>query len=273
MIYKSSHGTVYATGDIHGNFTGLVKFVAENLENCDVIVCGDIGVGFEKCAHYENVFAKLDTKLVSRDVKLYMFRGNHDDPAYFNGDNGMKGFDNIILVPDYSVLLSADGYTILMVGGAVSIDRKYRIVGDTGRRNMFLRYHHSAEGFIPTFWPNEEPFMSVEDLRSIEDDGISVNCICTHTCPSDCRPPSSELLENAFAVDPSLREDLETEGGTMDTIRSWMKTHGHPLTRWVFGHYHQHYDNEIEGIRYTALDMYRERRQKPDIIDICRTSN
>ena len=44
MIYKSSHGTVYATGDIHGNFTGLVKFVAENLENCDVIVCGDIGI-------------------------------------------------------------------------------------------------------------------------------------------------------------------------------------------------------------------------------------
>ncbi len=59
---------------------------------------------------------------------IVFVRGNHDNPAYFDG--AMLNFKRFVAVPDYSIL-QACNHTILCVGGAISgaisIDRIYRI--------------------------------------------------------------------------------------------------------------------------------------------------
>ena len=59
-----------------------------------------------------------------RNVECYMIRGNHDNPAYFEGTT--FSYKRFIAVPDYTIL-QACNHSILCVGGAISIDRIYRI--------------------------------------------------------------------------------------------------------------------------------------------------
>jgi calcineurin-like phosphoesterase family protein len=89
-----------------------------------VIVAGDCGFGFERKGYYENI-VKRNTKRVNESNNWFLFiRGNHDNPAYFDG----KTFRHkrFTCIPDYSVV-KANGHTILCVGGAISVDRQPRI--------------------------------------------------------------------------------------------------------------------------------------------------
>ncbi|MDR1762782.1 MAG: hypothetical protein LBR64_02325 [Dysgonamonadaceae bacterium] len=89
-----------------------------------MIVCGDIGMGFQKDEYYFLMFKKLNLKLSRNNNHLVMFRGNHDNPDYFNGS--FKKYRYIHIIPDYTVV-SVLSINVLCVGGPVSVDRHYRI--------------------------------------------------------------------------------------------------------------------------------------------------
>ncbi len=55
---------------------------------------------------------------------IVFVRGNHDNPAYFEGTT--FSYKRFIAVPDYTIL-QACNHSILCVGGAISIDRIYHI--------------------------------------------------------------------------------------------------------------------------------------------------
>jgi hypothetical protein len=59
-----------------------------------------------------------------------MIRGNHDDPYYFN--NKVFSYSNVELLEDYTILTVGND-NILCVGGAISIDRLYRLETDSKR--------------------------------------------------------------------------------------------------------------------------------------------
>jgi len=71
-------------GDIHGEFETIV-YKLNQYSNTVLIVCGDIGMGFHKDDYYHTLFKKLNSKLSKQNNNLILFRGNHDDPAYFTG--------------------------------------------------------------------------------------------------------------------------------------------------------------------------------------------
>ena len=77
---------IYFTGDIHGEFMPLVFVLTKryNLSDCSVIVCGDIGMGFYKFNYYIDTFKTMNKKLAKKNIQLYLIRGNHDNPDYFN---------------------------------------------------------------------------------------------------------------------------------------------------------------------------------------------
>lgn len=115
-------------GDIHGDFVPLVYeiTVRYGMRDTLVIVAGDCGFGFEKPDAYNNIFRRIEKRLVQNNCWIAMVRGNHDDPAYFE----LQADGNTLIhharwqtVPDYAVI-KACGRMVLCVGGAVSVDRQ-----------------------------------------------------------------------------------------------------------------------------------------------------
>ena len=123
-------------GDVHGDFLQLMDKLTElPLVNSFFIQVGDFGVRFK---NKENEVAQLE--LISRELQkknnaMYVIRGNHDDPSFFNGD---VSYSNLHLLKDYS-LLTLEGKIILLAGGAVSVNRTWKL-----RNNSYSK----EEGFI-----------------------------------------------------------------------------------------------------------------------------
>ena len=120
--------TIIVSGDIHGNFNQLVFKLCIQYQLTDtlLIVAGDCGFGFEKKEYYEQIVRRNAKRMNQANNWIVFVRGNHDNPAYFDG--AMLNFKRFVAVPDYSILQVCN-HTILCVGGAISIDRIYRING------------------------------------------------------------------------------------------------------------------------------------------------
>ena len=113
---------IYVMGDIHGEFQ--VAY-ARNVQHACIILAGDCGFGFHHYKYYsEHMYPKAKKWLERNDNIIICVRGNHDNPAYFEGQLFKE--ERMMCVPDYTVI---KGYhhTVLCVGGAISIDRTYRI--------------------------------------------------------------------------------------------------------------------------------------------------
>ena len=101
---------------------------------------------------------------------IVFVRGNHDNPAYFDGATFY--YKRFIAVPDYTIL-QACNHTILCVGGAISIDRIYRI-NEWNKRKYRVHSNEAQENESPRKgeWQNERieeahsnrsvPFMAYE---------------------------------------------------------------------------------------------------------------
>lgn len=107
-----------AIGDVHGKIDTLAKKLY-TFDNEIFIQVGDFGIGFLE----DYYIRRLDDSLVPNNNKLYIIRGNHDDPSYFKHPPKYK---QIELLKDYSVITDKDGREILCIGGGVSIDRTHR---------------------------------------------------------------------------------------------------------------------------------------------------
>ena len=118
----NTYNSFIVVGDTHGNHKLIIHRIKSlQLTDMTILHVGDFGVGFND----ENVdraeLRKLDNVLIEKNCKLIVIRGNHDNPALFDG-KWSDSFKNIEMVPDYTIV-NVNGDDILMVGGAISIDR------------------------------------------------------------------------------------------------------------------------------------------------------
>lgn len=97
-------------------------------------MAGDCGFGFEKKEYYEQMVRRNTKRMNQANNWIVFVRGNHDNPAYFDGTT--FNYKRFIAVPDYTIL-QACNHSILCVGGAISIDRIYRINEWNKRNNVF----------------------------------------------------------------------------------------------------------------------------------------
>ena len=114
--------SVLVSGDIHGEFNQLVHKLCVQYAMRDtlLIVAGDCGFGFDNLGYYDEMVKKNSRRMSEANNWIVFVRGNHDNPAYFDGETFRHR--RFIAVPDYSII-QACGHTILCVGGAISIDR------------------------------------------------------------------------------------------------------------------------------------------------------
>ena len=241
---------IVVSGDIHGDFKTLVYKCCVQYQMTDtlIIVAGDCGFGSQRPDYYEDLYMRLSSRLSKANNWLVFIRGNHDNPAYFDGKT--VNYKRWKAVPDYSVL-KVCGHTILCVGGAVSVDRtrrKYEMYGMT----VVVEEDRRLE--VSYYWPDEAPVYDQAKLEAISE-ACTVDTVITHTSPSFCEKLSRSEIQNWLVKDENLLQDIKEERRTMDKILSFLKEYHHPVDQWYYGHFHESWYGEIDGVKYNMLDV------------------
>ena len=244
---------IVVSGDIHGDYEKLVYKCCLQCQMTDtlIIVAGDCGFGFNKPGYYDAIYQKVSSRLAKANNWIVFIRGNHDNPAYFDGQQ--VNYKRWKAVPDYSIL-KACGHTILCIGGAISLDRGWR---------MYENRIETGDGKLTPFvyWPDERPVYDQTKLEAISKDH-AVDVVITHTAPSFCQEVQPALIQDLLVKDKSLLDDIKYERKVVDDIHSFLKDNGHPLQQWFMGHFHYSWHSEIEGVRYNILGIMELREMR-----------
>lgn len=124
---------VLVAGDWHGSAGQAIRVIEHAIDqNIDTIVqVGDFGIWRGD----ERFLNKVQAKLYANDVQLYFIDGNHEDfprlYAYPEEQDGTRKIRSNITHLPRGFRWKWNGINFLAVGGAASIDKKYREPGKT----------------------------------------------------------------------------------------------------------------------------------------------
>jgi predicted phosphodiesterase len=238
----------FVIGDTHGNHNLIKNRVkTRNLDGATLLHVGDFGVGFIDYNKDLNNLGQLNKFLRLKDCHLYVIRGNHDNPMFFNGEHD---YSNLHLLPDYSVI-DVNGDSVLMVGGAISVDRKPR------KDNMLV--YAKVGRLIESYWSDECFILNEEKLKDIE----GVKYVITHSSPkftfpindqSNCVDSHGPFVQRFAWEDYALKDDLNKERN--DITRMWeiLQDKNH-IDKWFYGHFHTSKREVISGTEFILLDI------------------
>jgi len=260
--FDISPKNVWVCGDCHGEFDLLKYKIRESgITDGVIIVAGDCGFGFEKPEYYKQTYNKIKRILKERNVTVIFIRGNHDDLTYFDGEK--IDFEYWKAVPDYSILsfspiggINGEIHNVLCVGGAISIDRLWR------------KQHESTNSRL--YWNNEIPIYSPEILDEINEDGVKITTVITHSAPSFAPLHDKNFIQSFIQYDKALIEDIAYERLTLTQIYDHLvKKDKHDVKLWCYGHFHQHaLTYSEEDVKFIMLDICNPRNNSWDIYPI-----
>lgn len=225
--------SIWIAGDIHGyapNWQDVVDQIPDADKNTKIILCGDVGLEY---GEYINGQTK---KLMKKfPGEIIVLRGNHDnrywrdhydDPKWhIEGDYGyaygeylvQDKYPNIKYINDVGGVYYIDGYHFLMIPGAYSIDKYYRI-----------QNNYSYEPFEQ---------LTKAEMRDIEKKVYiwrnKIDYVVSHTAPRHLEPWFQYLFINNIdqgSVDKTMEK-------WMDEI-AWELEHSNNFKHWYFGHFH-----------------------------------
>jgi predicted phosphodiesterase len=221
--------SIVLIGDIHGAFMDVPYLCKRyNIKDSYLIQLGDFGVGFYRENAYKTIFKKLNKRLEKQNNHLFAFRGNHDDPKYFEQTNNPFGYSNITLLADYSEIELLNK-KFLCIGGATSIDRTWekRIEGKTWWRDEPVKRNTTFEFKTDYDW------------------------VLTHTRPLVASPVfETDRIKHWLEEDEMLKHDLRKEGSLLNEIWDLTKP-----KNWAYGHFHQPELYEYGGTKFRCLDI------------------
>lgn len=254
----------YCCGDIHGEFGAVSTFINSYcLYDCVLIICGDVGLGFNKERYYIDTLEKLNKTCEKRNVYVLMVRGNHDDPRYFR--DKFIDYSHVKAIDDYTVV-ETNNKNILCVGGAVSIDREWRKSSEALREIEYVRFHPSATkesmdrdvGHL--YWKDEKPYFDEAFFEELAESDVKIDYVATHSSPSFCELKTKSAITEWLENDKTLRGDIDEERNVMDNIHEALSKGGHNIKMWCYGHFHTHIEEEINGTRYVMLNMCKNNK-------------
>ena len=183
-------------GDVHGKVNEYYKILQKYKPELSIQL-GDFG--FKK--EHEWFLKNIDC-----DKNKIIF-GNHDDTSFVSEEYSLGNYTHFHREPE-----------IMFVRGADSIDKKYRVEGQSWWRNEELSYLEMDE--VIKQYVKWKPEIMI-----------------THDCPQSIR-------EKVFGIqDKSL---------TSMGLQSMLDIHKPKL--WIFGHHHKSVDVVIDDVRFICLN-------------------
>ena len=250
IIENKQYDSLWFLGDTHGENMAiaphLLRGKADREEKKAIVHVGDFGVGF--CPTLDGEFDQLETldvRLRSYNITLFVVRGNHDNPYFWNTKETLiqdcmndNMIENIIFVPDHTLLTielkdRKEPVKIYCNGGAVSVDR----INRTANRSYWWDEHFS----IP----------SAKELAEIPND---LDVVVTHTRPTGVWPIDKNNIQYWLLRDMSLDRDLEVEGMNMKTMFDSIKEDNKKFIHY-YGHFHKSNTEFIGDVKHQALDI------------------
>lgn len=217
---------ILMVGDIHGDLSFAVRacHVAKELGISQIIQLGDFGIWdhTEKGVYFLD---ELDKHSEDVNVSWLFVPGNHEnyDSLEEHALNDPTTAEDFVVIRD-RILYTRKvnkwtwaGKTFKVVGGAYSIDKKYRTPGTS-------------------WWPQEQ--LTDDELALAVDMG-HVDILLTHDCPTWAD----------FGM--RLKEDLESQMHRQKMNEVYSAT----LPKiWFHGHYHTYMEYESRGTRVYGLE-------------------
>jgi UDP-2,3-diacylglucosamine pyrophosphatase LpxH len=233
ILDTNKYDCLCVVGDVHNDFSIFTEYLNKfNLKNVAFLCVGDFprGLGTEKrqLVHEEKV-KNLNNELIEYSSTLYVVRGNHDNPKFFEGNND---YSNIKFLPDYTVL-SINEKNIFFLGGAISVDRKENIEGID-------------------WYPDEGVKFNFDIIPKLHD----IDIMITHTAPDGIFPfVHSTFVLKKFEFDSQLRTDLNIERHKMRQFYDALKIQCPSLKQYFYGHFHQDFNTYIGDCKFTLVGI------------------
>ncbi len=214
---------VYITGDTHRDFYRISNLNFK--ENDMLIILGDVGINYyldisdERLKQYLNDFK----------IKIFCIRGNHEErpenirtykeAIMFGGKVYIeKDYPNLIFAKDGEIY-NIDGKSVLVIGGAYSVDKEYRLL-----------YGYN--------WFNNEQLTKKEMdniLNKVKNKHYDI--VLTHTCPLKYEPKEVFIKGlDQSKIDKSMEEFLDK----IEDVITYDK--------WYCGHYHT--EKQIDKLEF-----------------------
>ena len=224
----------YITGDTHGEFSRIERFCnAMNPTPDDtLIILGDAGINFH--GGLRDVIRK--EQLAQLPITVFSIHGNHEmRPGTIATYHTTEWCGGQVYVEDAfpKLLFAADGevYDLggldtLVVGGAYSIDKYYRL----------------AHGWA--WWPDEQPSPAIKEKveRVLAARDWEIDVVLSHTTPLRYEPVECFIPDiDQSKVDKSTEEWL-------GTIEAKLK-----YQHWYCGHYHIEKDIDRLSILFESI--------------------
>lgn len=258
----------FVTGDTHGQVLFRLsqinagKYAASQTA---LIILGDAGINF----YLNKTDMNLKRNIQNTGYTVYCVRGNHEERPENLGyiehwyDENVKGY--VMYEPDYPNIKYFEdgnayeicGKSVLVIGGAYSVDKWYRL----NRAGVTSKLDKDYLNPRKTGWFPDEQLLDWE-MTTIEKEhfGKHYDVILTHTCPISWEPTDLFLSGlDQSSVDKTMELWLDKVKQNID----W--------SIWLFGHYHddrlvrpgvEMYFNDIED-----WDTVMKRWENPDNLD------
>lgn len=221
---------IWVCGDIHGSKNPIENFWRRNKDNIDfssntdcIILLGDVGANYF-LNHRDKEFKQ---QLEKFPFTYFCIRGNHEErplnliaknpnnwylKKFFENNVYVENdFPNINYALDNITTYNINGYKTLIIPGAYSVDKYYRLVNGWS-------------------WFKDEQLSSEEmegGRRIIEDNNYNFDIILSHTCPIIYEPTDIFLS----VVDQSLVDKtMERYLGEIEYNTNYKL--------WLWGHFH-----------------------------------
>lgn len=208
--------TIIILGDTH---TLHFLHMLNGIQDFVVIGVGDHG------EHETQHVGEFQLKQISDYCKdhngeIYLVRGNHSNPAWFDWNYWANQFERVHFVPDNTVI-NIQGKNVLFSGGAISVNRQ----------ELQLDYDYWAdEKFQPDF--GEYP---------------KIDFLITHMNQMN---NGFENIAHYFKDDNTLKQELLDELELSVAFREHVK----PKIGHFWGHYHTDYLQYYQGVRNQCVN-------------------
>lgn len=215
---------VYFMGDIHGDAAPVQKLIERAPAPQYLVLLGDAGCNF----FFNKKDKKFKDDLSELPITYFVVRGNHEQrPSILSQENPFnwhleRFFDELVFVEndypnikyamDYVNVYNILGYKTLVIPGAYSTDKWYRLAQHW---TWFPREQLTAEEMV-------------DGLQLIKENNNQFDLVLSHTCPKKYEPTD---LFSSYVDQKSVDRSMEDY---MDQIEIKLN-----YKLWMFGHFHQ----------------------------------